>query len=77
VNPRDAALPSSWGVTSDAVAARVAVAVGAGELVLLKSAPPPPGDAAAWAACGYVDAWLPRVLAGTTVRVRGVDLRAG
>jgi aspartokinase-like uncharacterized kinase len=71
----DAALPSSWDVTSDAIAGRVAVVVGAGELVLLKSAPPP-GDAAAWAECGYVDAWLPRILAGSGVRVRAVNLRA-
>jgi hypothetical protein len=30
---------------------------------------------AAWAECGYVDAWLPRVLAGTDVPARAVNLR--
>jgi hypothetical protein len=70
-------LPASWDATSDAVAARVTVVAGAAELVLLKSAPPPAGDVAAWAAAGYVDEWLPRVLAGTPVRARAVDLRAG
>src|SRR5262249_4278307 len=69
-------LPPTWAGTSDSNAARVAVTAGAQELVLLKSAPPPPGDVAAWAAAGYVDAWLPRVLTGSGVRVRAVDLRA-
>ena len=70
------ALPHDWAVTSDSVAARLAVVAEATELVLLKSASPPPGDVAAWAECGYVDAWMPRVLAGTAVRVRAVNLRA-
>jgi aspartokinase-like uncharacterized kinase len=68
-------LPHTWAVTSDSVAARVAVAAGADELVLLKSAPPPPTDVAAWAEAGYVDDWLPSALAGTAVRLRAVDLR--
>jgi aspartokinase-like uncharacterized kinase len=68
-------LPHAWAVTSDSVAARVAVVAGAGELVLLKSAAPPPGDVAAWAEVGYVDPWLPRALARSAVRVRAVDLR--
>jgi aspartokinase-like uncharacterized kinase len=67
-------LPHTWAVTSDSVAARAAVLLG-GDLVLLKSATPPAGDVAAWAACGYVDAWLPRVAGGLTVRA--VDLREG
>jgi aspartokinase-like uncharacterized kinase len=72
---RPGALPHTWAVTSDSVAARVAVVAEAAELVLLKSAVPPAGDVAAWAECGYVDAWLPRVLAGSGVRVRAVNLR--
>jgi aspartokinase-like uncharacterized kinase len=72
---RPGSLPHTWAVTSDSIAARVAVVAGAAELVLLKSSPPPAGDVAAWAAAGYVDEYLPRVLAGTGVRLRAVDLR--
>jgi aspartokinase-like uncharacterized kinase len=71
----DGHLPHSWAVTSDSVAARAAVVLNAAELVLLKSAPPPAGDATAWAASGYTDEYLPRALAGTGVRLRAVDLR--
>ena len=34
-----------------------------------------PTDAAAWAAVGYVDEWLPRMLADTNVRLRAINLR--
>ena len=71
------ALPHTWAVTSDSIAARLAVVAGAAELVLLKSAAPPPGDVATWAECGYVDAWLTQVLAGTDIQIRAVNLRAG
>jgi aspartokinase-like uncharacterized kinase len=67
-------LPVTWAVTSDSVAARLAVVAEVTDLVLLKSAPPPSGDVAAWAAAGYVDEWLPRVLAGTDIRVTAVQL---
>jgi aspartokinase-like uncharacterized kinase len=66
---RPGRLPHSWAVGSDSVAARVAVVIGAGELVLLKSADPPAGE---WS--GYVDEGF--VVAVGTVRARAVNLRA-
>jgi 5-(aminomethyl)-3-furanmethanol phosphate kinase len=69
------ALPHTWAVTSDSIAARLAVVAGATELVLLKSASPPAGDVATWAERGYVDAWLPRALARTAIGVRAFNLR--
>jgi aspartokinase-like uncharacterized kinase len=49
-------LPHSWAVTSDSIAARVAVRLGAEELLLLKSAPLPPGiDRTGAARLGLVD----------------------
>jgi aspartokinase-like uncharacterized kinase len=55
-----APLPSSWDVTTDAIAARIATDLGASELALLKSAPLPPGtDRAAAARLGLVDRAFP------------------
>jgi aspartokinase-like uncharacterized kinase len=69
-------LPPSWDVTSDAIAARVAVALGAEELVLLKSAPLPPGiDRREAARLGLVDPVFPAV-ARTLRRVVYLNLRA-
>ena len=67
-------LPASWGVTTDSIAAHVAVAVG-GELVLLKSCELLPGMTwSAAAAAGMVDAYFPTAAAGVAVRV--VNFRA-
>ncbi|MGL4512936.1 MAG: hypothetical protein ACRCT8_07570 [Lacipirellulaceae bacterium] len=64
-------LPASWDVTSDSIAARIAVRLRAG-LVLVKSGPWPagvePGDWVSAAARGYVDRWFSRV-APTETRV--------
>ena len=55
-----APLPHSWAVTSDAIAARVAVRLAAAELLLLKSAALPPGaDRAEAARLGLVDPAFP------------------
>jgi len=70
-------LPQSWEVTSDAIAARLAVVLDADELVLLKSAQPdfsPPGDMAALSTTGFVDPMCGR-LAGELPPWRVVDLR--
>jgi aspartokinase-like uncharacterized kinase len=68
-------LPASWDVTSDSIAARVAVHLGAAELVLLKSASLPAGaDRLAAARLGLVDARFPHE-SGDLERVVYVNLR--
>ena len=70
-------LPHDWSVTSDSIAARLAEVLQADELVLLKSADPPPGDVAALAAAGYVDRHfvqaLPRSIPLRLVNLRAID----
>jgi aspartokinase-like uncharacterized kinase len=69
------ALPASWDVTSDSIAARVATALGAEELVLLKSClPDGPADLESLAHSGYADAYFPR--AAQSLVVRCVNLRS-
>jgi aspartokinase-like uncharacterized kinase len=71
-------LPHSWAVTSDALAARVAIVVQASELVLLKSTTIPPGvDWIEAGRRGLVDAAFAEVLrrAPPELRVRAVNLR--
>jgi aspartokinase-like uncharacterized kinase len=68
-------LPHNWGVTSDSIAARAAE-VRRADLVLLKSADPPSGDIAAWAAAGYVDAYFPTIVERAKLMVRAINLRA-
>ena len=68
-------LPPGWHVTSDSIAARVAVVLGARELVLLKSiACPNKVSRAEAAARGYVDGFFPTASEGIGV-VRWVNLR--
>lgn len=69
------ALPKDWSVTSDSISARLASALEADELVLLKSAlPPAAADLGDLAVHGYVDAFFPAAASG--LRVRCVNLRA-
>lgn len=61
---RPGALPHSWDVTSDSIAARTAVVYEAERLILLKSVDVPPGTP--WeeaAARGWVDSYFPRAIA--------------
>ncbi len=72
------ALPPSWAITSDSIAAFVASAAGANELVLLKSClptAPPEIDIDRAAAIGYVDEFFSRAARGIAT-VRAVNLRA-
>jgi dihydroneopterin aldolase len=67
-------LPEDWTVTSDSIAARLAVMTEAAELVLLKSALPPSGASLAdLSEAGFVDAHFP--LAARTLLVRMVNAR--
>jgi 5-(aminomethyl)-3-furanmethanol phosphate kinase len=58
-------LPPSWSVTSDSIAARLAIVLAAEELILIKSTSPPDDgsrlDLTALSDAGYVDAFLPRL----------------
>jgi len=67
-NQRLSTLPVGWEVTSDSIAARVAAAYG-GELLLVKSVPPPSLPASQnqlkeLAAAGWVDSHFPSAAAG-------------
>ena len=69
-------LPHTWDVTSDSLAARVAVVGGFAELVLLKSSvPPDPVDWREVARGGFVDAAFPAVVASAPLRVTAVNFR--
>lgn len=70
------ALPASWQVTSDSIAARIAEMAAAEELVLLKSAAAPePATPEHLAAAGYVDAFFPQA-SRPLLMIRYVNLRA-
>lgn len=74
--PRADRLPSSWAVTSDSIAARVAVDLGASRLVLLKSTSAVGAATRSEAArAGLVDPWFPHASLPLD-RVEVVDLRA-
>ena len=67
-------LPESWDVTSDSIAARVAICTGADELVLLKSTDPPSSHLQELSDKGYIDKFFPK-LAGELPPWRMVNLR--
>ncbi len=76
-NPHTA-LPHSWSVTSDSIAARVAVAFEADQLVLLKSVTIPPDmDWEEAGERGFVDEWFARTVrpALPQLKVSAVNLR--
>ena len=57
-------LPADWAVTSDSIAGRIAAALSADSLVLLKSrAPAEDNTVAMWAEERYVDGFFPQLLA--------------
>ncbi len=72
---RPGRLPHCWDVTSDSLSARLAEALGARELVLLKSVTIPPDmDWAEASRRGYVDGYFPTMIA-RGVKARAVNLR--
>lgn len=73
---RPGALPHSWDVTSDSLAARAAVVLGAERLVLLKSVDVPHGTTfGKWALRGWVDAHFPGVVQGAALTVEVLNFR--
>ena len=73
---KDDTLPHSWAVTSDTIAARVAVVHGASRLILLKSIDIPSGTSWATAAAnGWVDEHFPIIIADAPFPVEVVNFR--
>jgi aspartokinase-like uncharacterized kinase len=68
------ALPHDWTATSDSIASRLAAALQADELILLKSSEPPAGTWPQLAAAGYIDSFFPTAAAALP-NVRIVNLR--
>ena len=69
----DTRLPSSWEVTSDSIAARIARELGSGELVLLKSTSSSSVDPEQLAREGIVDSYFPQAAHSLDTRV--INLR--
>ena len=72
-------VPASWSATSDTLALALGRVLHADAVYLVKSPPEaafPSGDAAACAAAGFIDAYLPRLLADSAVPVSAVSREA-
>ena len=71
---RPGALPHTWDVTADSIAARVAIVLEAERLILLKSIDIPPGMSWTEAAdTGWVDRHFPRAVEGIAEVVESVN----
>ena len=73
---RPGALPHTWEVTTDSLAARAAVVFRAERLILLKSVDIPPGTP--WeiaAANGWVDAHFPQIAATLACPISVINFR--
>jgi aspartokinase-like uncharacterized kinase len=69
-------LPHSWDVTTDTLALKVALDLGATELILLKSTEnPAPGDWKRASELGFVDPYFPSLVAETPFPIRSVNFR--
>ena len=68
-------LPHMWQVTSDSLAARVAVVAKATKLILLKSANAPSGDWTKAGKLGYVDECFGGVIQSGAMMVQAINLR--
>lgn len=68
------ALPHCWGATSDSLAARVASAWNATDVVLLKSSPPPVA-VDDWTELGYVDEYFVQMMKASSIAFTAECLR--
>jgi 5-(aminomethyl)-3-furanmethanol phosphate kinase len=68
-------LPHTWQVTSDSLAARVAVVAEATKLILLKSMDAPSEDWAEAERLGYVDACFRMAVGSVPFSIHAIDLR--
>lgn len=69
-------LPHSWDVTTDSLALKVALDLGAMELILLKSTEnPAPGDWKRATELGFVDPHFPKLIGQASFPIRSVNFR--
>ena len=80
VDPSDwilgqAGVPADWSLTSDSIAAILAIETGAAELWLLKSTDSPASGIGDWSSSGFVDAYF-STYAKNIPAVSGINLRS-